>query len=37
MIRDPGYLDSLHRPNVKTEWDGIAEITEDSVITGTGM
>lgn len=36
MVRDPGYLESLHRPNVHVEWDAIAEIVEDGVKTATG-
>lgn len=36
IIRDPGYLKSLYRPNVNLEWDGIAEIVKDGIITKTG-
>ncbi|KAI0933357.1 hypothetical protein AcV5_005520 [Taiwanofungus camphoratus] len=35
-VLDPGYLSCLHQPNVSLSWDGIAEITEDGVLTHTG-
>ncbi|TFK30127.1 FAD/NAD(P)-binding domain-containing protein [Coprinopsis marcescibilis] len=36
IIVDPEYLSCLHRPNVKLEWDGVAELVENGVKTKTG-
>ncbi|KIK67804.1 hypothetical protein GYMLUDRAFT_216044 [Collybiopsis luxurians FD-317 M1] len=36
VIFDPGYLASLHRPNVSLNWDGIGSISEDGIITNNG-
>jgi hypothetical protein len=36
ILYDPGYLDSLHRPNVNLNWDGISEITENGIRTAKG-
>ncbi|KAG9122559.1 hypothetical protein FRC07_001013 [Ceratobasidium sp. 392] len=35
-VFDPGYLASLQRQNIELEWDLIANITEDGVITESG-
>ncbi|KAL6301962.1 FAD/NAD-P-binding domain-containing protein [Sparassis latifolia] len=36
LVMDPGYLAALHRPNISLNWDGIAEVTEDGILTKTG-
>ncbi|KAF8323891.1 FAD/NAD-P-binding domain-containing protein, partial [Clavulina sp. PMI_390] len=36
IIVDPGYLSSLNRPNVQTEWDGIECITPEGIKTKSG-
>ncbi|CCO33438.1 putative monooxygenase Mb0916 [Rhizoctonia solani AG-1 IB] len=36
VILDPGYLESLHRPNVDMEWDPIARIVSDGIETKSG-
>lgn len=36
IIRDPGYLRSLFRPNVLLEWDPIVKIVKDGIITKSG-
>jgi cation diffusion facilitator CzcD-associated flavoprotein CzcO len=33
---DPGYLSSLHRPNVSLKWDTIEEIVEEGIKLKTG-
>ncbi|KAG2153108.1 uncharacterized protein EDB93DRAFT_1249021 [Suillus bovinus] len=35
-VADSGFLKSLHRSNVTLNFDGIAEIVEDGIITKTG-
>ncbi|KAG2129471.1 hypothetical protein DEU56DRAFT_890681 [Suillus clintonianus] len=35
-VTDSGFLESLHRPNVTLNFDGIAEIVENGIITKTG-
>ncbi|KAH8116828.1 FAD/NAD-binding domain-containing protein [Phellopilus nigrolimitatus] len=35
IIVDPGYIDSLHRPNVNLTWAGINRITADGIVTKT--
>lgn len=35
-VANSGFLDSLHRPNLTLNFDGIAEIVEHGVITKTG-
>jgi hypothetical protein len=37
MIVDTGYLQSLHQPNVKLNWDGIQSICEDGIVTNQGL
>ncbi|KAJ7232049.1 hypothetical protein B0H12DRAFT_1029168, partial [Mycena haematopus] len=36
VIFDTNFLASLHRPNLKLNWDGIQSITEDGIITKKG-
>ncbi|KAG9088340.1 hypothetical protein FRC06_002084 [Ceratobasidium sp. 370] len=36
IVFDPGYLSSLHRPNVDLEWDSITEITPEGILTKSG-
>jgi cation diffusion facilitator CzcD-associated flavoprotein CzcO len=36
IIVDPGYLESLNRPNVSLEWDAIESIVEDGIRLKTG-
>ncbi|KAJ6562583.1 hypothetical protein B0H19DRAFT_1145032 [Mycena capillaripes] len=36
LLLDTDYLQSLHRPNMKLNWDGIQSICEDGVITKKG-
>ncbi|CEL62234.1 putative monooxygenase Rv0892/MT0916 OS=Mycobacterium tuberculosis GN=Rv0892 PE=3 SV=1 [Rhizoctonia solani AG-1 IB] len=36
LVLDPGYLESLHRPNVDMEWDPIARIVSDGIETKSG-
>ncbi|KAF8709022.1 hypothetical protein RHS03_03348, partial [Rhizoctonia solani] len=36
VVWDPGYLKSLHRPNVEMEWDPIAKILPDGIETVSG-
>ncbi|CAE6343559.1 unnamed protein product [Rhizoctonia solani] len=36
FVLDPGYLESLHRPNVDMEWDPIAKIVPDGIETKSG-
>ncbi|KAG8685800.1 hypothetical protein FRC11_010057 [Ceratobasidium sp. 423] len=36
IIFDPGYLQALGRPNVDMEWDPIARITPNGIITKSG-
>ncbi|CAE6456439.1 unnamed protein product [Rhizoctonia solani] len=36
IIYDPGYLESLQRPNVDLEWDTITGITEYGITTKSG-
>jgi cation diffusion facilitator CzcD-associated flavoprotein CzcO len=35
-IFDPGYLRSLHRPNLSLNWDGIDHFTSEGIVTKTG-
>jgi hypothetical protein len=35
-IFDPGYLHSLHRPNMSMNWDGIDHFTSEGIVTKTG-
>ncbi|KAG2369686.1 hypothetical protein BDR07DRAFT_1468332 [Suillus spraguei] len=35
-VADSGYLKSLYRPNVALNFDGIAEIVENGIVTKTG-
>ncbi|KAF7307994.1 hypothetical protein MKEN_01161100 [Mycena kentingensis (nom. inval.)] len=37
VIFDTDFLKSLHRPNMKLNWDGIQSISEDGVITSKGQ
>ncbi|TFK55103.1 FAD/NAD(P)-binding domain-containing protein, partial [Heliocybe sulcata] len=36
IIIDPGFLESLHRPNVSMVWDPIEKIEETGITLGTG-
>ncbi|QRV72236.1 4-hydroxyacetophenone monooxygenase [Ceratobasidium sp. AG-Ba] len=36
IVVNPGYLESLQRPNVELEFDSISEITEKGIITKSG-
>ncbi|KAF9520567.1 hypothetical protein BS47DRAFT_1439992 [Hydnum rufescens UP504] len=36
VVFDPGYLSSLHQPNLKLEWDPIVEIVKDGIVTANG-
>ncbi|KAF7359004.1 hypothetical protein MSAN_01241100 [Mycena sanguinolenta] len=36
VIFDTNYLEALHRPNLKLNWDGIQSICEDGIITKKG-
>ncbi|KAG8728117.1 hypothetical protein FRC12_021999 [Ceratobasidium sp. 428] len=36
IVFDPGYLSSLNRPNVELEWEHIAEIVPEGVVTKSG-
>ncbi|KAF7359005.1 hypothetical protein MSAN_01241200 [Mycena sanguinolenta] len=36
LIFDTDYLEALHRPNLKLNWDGIQSICEDGIITKKG-
>ncbi|CAK5274449.1 unnamed protein product [Mycena citricolor] len=36
LLFDVAYMDTLHRPNVELNWDGVQTITEDGIITKTG-
>jgi cation diffusion facilitator CzcD-associated flavoprotein CzcO len=36
MILDPGYLESLNKPNVSLNWNGIERFTETGIRTKTG-
>ncbi|KAI0314700.1 FAD/NAD-P-binding domain-containing protein [Amylostereum chailletii] len=36
LIRDRDYLACLHRPNMRQNWDGIQNLTEDGIVTKTG-
>lgn len=36
IIVDPGYLDSLNRPNVHLNWDGIERIVDNGIKLRTG-
>ncbi|KAH9927036.1 hypothetical protein B0H21DRAFT_763709 [Amylocystis lapponica] len=33
VVMEAGYLASLHRPNLDLNWDGIAEVTEEGILT----
>ncbi|KAG0701974.1 hypothetical protein DFH29DRAFT_1048990 [Suillus ampliporus] len=35
-VADSGFLESLHRPNLTLNFDGIAEIVESGIVTKTG-
>ncbi|PPQ99174.1 hypothetical protein CVT24_009265 [Panaeolus cyanescens] len=37
IIFDSNYLNSLHRPNLDINWDGIDRIVKDGVLTKTGQ
>ncbi|KAF7360682.1 hypothetical protein MVEN_00800000 [Mycena venus] len=36
MLLDTSFLKSLHRPNLKLNWDGIQSISDDGIITKKG-
>ncbi|KAL5511121.1 hypothetical protein ACEPAH_4336 [Sanghuangporus vaninii] len=36
IIVEPGYLKSLRQPNVSVNWDGIAKLDEDGIVTKKG-
>ncbi|CAE6443561.1 unnamed protein product [Rhizoctonia solani] len=36
IIYDPGYLESLQRPNIDLDWDTITAITENGITTKSG-
>jgi hypothetical protein len=36
-VADSGFLNSLHRPNLTLNFDGIAEVVENGIVTKTGM
>ena len=36
IILDPGYLESLHRPNVELNWNAIDRVVEDGLKLKTG-
>ncbi|KAJ7645054.1 hypothetical protein DFH06DRAFT_1425707, partial [Mycena polygramma] len=36
LLIDTDYLQSLHRPNMKLNWDGIDSICEDGIVTKKG-
>lgn len=36
IIVDPGYLKSLHRPNVAVKWDAIKNVVENGIELKTG-
>ncbi|KAG9126840.1 hypothetical protein FRC07_001741 [Ceratobasidium sp. 392] len=36
IVFDPGYLSSLNRPNVEIEWEHIAEIVPEGIVTQSG-
>jgi hypothetical protein len=36
-VADSGFLESLYRSNVTLNFDGIAEIVENGIITKTGV
>ncbi|KAF9024211.1 FAD/NAD(P)-binding domain-containing protein [Hymenopellis radicata] len=36
LIVNAGYLESLHRPNMRMNWDGIDSIVEDGIVTKKG-
>ncbi|KAJ7061489.1 FAD/NAD-binding domain-containing protein [Mycena amicta] len=36
ILFDNNYLACLHQPNVSMNWDGIAEVREDGLVTKTG-
>ncbi|KAG8719460.1 hypothetical protein FRC08_002774 [Ceratobasidium sp. 394] len=36
IVIDPGYLESLRRPNIELEFDAISEITETGIATKAG-
>lgn len=37
IIVDPGYLKSLHRPNVSLNWDGIETVVPEGIRMKTGQ
>jgi len=37
VVANSGFLDSLHRPNLTLNFDGIAEIVENGIVTKAGM
>ena len=37
LVRDQGYLESLHRPNVRLTTDRITRIEPDGVVMETGI
>ncbi|KAJ7185288.1 hypothetical protein C8R46DRAFT_1342594 [Mycena filopes] len=36
LVRDTNYLKSLHKPNLRLNWDGIQSIDEDGLVTKKG-
>lgn len=36
VIKDPGYLEALHRPNVSVKWDAIEGLVENGIKLRTG-
>ncbi|EJD02412.1 FAD/NAD-binding domain-containing protein [Fomitiporia mediterranea MF3/22] len=37
IVIDSGYLKALHHPNVQLNWDGIAKLESDGLVTKTGQ
>jgi hypothetical protein len=36
LVLDAGYIQTLHRSNMDIEWDHIAEVVEDGIVTKSG-
>ena len=36
IVVEPGYLKALHQPNISLNWDGIAKLAEDGIVTKKG-
>jgi cation diffusion facilitator CzcD-associated flavoprotein CzcO len=37
IVFDPGYVEALNGDNIELEWDPIAEIVSDGIVTKSGM